>query len=320
MCEKFKISIMIISYNQENFISETIESVISQDYKNIEIIISDDASTDSTADIIREYKNIYPDKIFPIYNKKNLGITGNSNVALSACTGDLIAMLGGDDLFLPGKLKAQASLFSDPNVVLSYHSVEIFQHQTGEVLYKTNNTKRQDFNNVYDIVAKGGIPGASSVMVRKSACPNHGFDSSLPEVSDWIFCIEVALRGKIKKLDGLYARYRKHGNGASDRTYELLDESLQTLSIIEKRYPKDLKLKRACDIGAYRYLLGELFRQVQKGNQLKAKEVINKITSKANGIRYLIVKFVSILFSNKTIFKCASKISPKFKNTIKKWV
>ena len=89
------VSVMIISYNQENYIGETIQSAIDQDYPNVEIIVSDDGSKDKTPAIILEYANRYPSKIIPILKKKNSGITANCNTALRACTGEFIVFFGG---------------------------------------------------------------------------------------------------------------------------------------------------------------------------------------------------------------------------------
>ena len=88
-----KVSVMIVTYNQENLIGETIESVISQDYPNLEIVVADDASVDGTQSVIKAYQEKYPLQIKPVLNPVNLGITGNCNAALAACTGELVAMM-----------------------------------------------------------------------------------------------------------------------------------------------------------------------------------------------------------------------------------
>lgn len=314
---KPKVSVMIVTYNQEDLISETIESVINQNYKNIEIVVADDASTDNTPAIINEYAKKYPEVVVPVLNTTNLGVTGNSNAAFFSCTGELIAVLGGDDLFLNGKIQSQVELFRDPNVVLSYHPVDIFLHQTNETLFITNMVEREKINDVYDLITKGGIPGASSVMVRRSACPSHGFDPQFPVVSDWIFFIEVALQGKISSLSEVYGRYRKHGKGASERTLELLDESLNTLDVVVERYGQnDKRLVAACKQGKIRYVMGEIYRQIIKGSYDTVKRLSHIILENSDGtFKYKI--FVTIV-TNRLLFTIMSGVLPKLKYVIKR--
>jgi hypothetical protein len=83
-----------------------------------------------------------------------------------------------------------------------------------------------------------------------------------------MFYIEVALVGKVVKLDCVYGRYRKHGFGASERSYELLDETLDTLRFIQEKYPDDLRLRDACRRGGARYIAGETYRQLTKNPKL----------------------------------------------------
>ncbi len=313
-----KVSVMIVTYNQENLIGETIESVISQDYPNLEIVVADDASVDGTQSVIKAYQEKYPLQIKPVLNPVNLGITGNCNAALAACTGELVAMMGGDDLILPGKIAAQVALFEDPEVVLSYHPVEVFLHQTGEILFTSNTTEKERINDVYEIITKGGIPGASSVMVRRSACPAHGFDPSFPVVSDWIFDLEVAMKGKIVELPGVYGKYRKHGHGASERTFELLDESLRTLDVIRKHYPTDRKLEEACQRGGYRYVLGEVYRQVVKRNPEKVRQLRPYLLSYCSGPKRVFTGMAMGLLSNPLVMSMTVGLLQRLRTTLKR--
>lgn len=319
MTERFpKVSVMVVTYNQEDLISDTIESVLAQDYTDFEIVVSDDASTDGTANVIRDYEARFPGVVRGVYNKTNLGITGNSNTAFFACKGELIALLGGDDLFLPGKLSTQVTLFEDPEVMISYHGVDVFIHQTGEVIFTTNTSLKEEITDVYDLIAKGGIPGASSIMVRRSACPDHGFHPDFPVVTDWIFSIEVALKGRVKELHGVYGKYRKHGLGASERTFELLDESLKTLSVIAAAHPKNKRLQEVCMKGGYRYLLGELYRQVVKGNAEKIVALKKYFIDYSKGFRRVLTLAALDLLSRKWVLPIVSKTLPKIKNLLKR--
>lgn len=266
------VSVMVITYNQAHFIRETLDSILSQDYPHLEIVVADDASTDDTPKILEEYAARYPGRVKPILNAANLGITGNSNVALFGCTGDLIAVMGGDDLFLPGKVSKQVEAFhSNPEAVLCFHPVDIFESQSNETIFVTDQHAREDIQSYRDIILKGGIAGASSVMVRPEAIPAGGFDERLPWVSDWQFYIEVALRGEVIKVNEVLGRYRKHGFGASDRTFELLDESLYALDLVVEKNPEFKDLPALCRQGKARYIAGEAFRQLTKNPQIAAQ-------------------------------------------------
>lgn len=313
-----KVSVMIITYNQAHFIRETLDSVLSQDYDNLEIVVADDASTDGTQNILKEYAAKYPDKFVLVLNERNLGITGNSNAAFFACKGELIAILGGDDLFLPGKITAQVKEFvQDSAVVLCYHPVEIFQSSTNKTMYITNQNPREDTNSVEEIIVRGGIPGASSIMIRRSACPPDGFDSRLPTVSDWLFPIEVALEGKVKKADAIYGRYRKHGQGASDRTLELLDESLYALDLAVQKHPEHPELVEFCRKGKARYIAGEAFRQLAKNPRTSNKLWQKAIEFNPKDIR---LRFFSAIFRFGFIAILAGKLTVRLKYLIKRYL
>lgn len=283
------VSILIITYNQAHLIGETLDSVLAQDYPRMEIVVGDDGSTDGTDRILQEYASRHPGVVIPILNEKNLGITANCNQTLNACRGELVAILGGDDLFLPGKISAQVRPFiEDPAVVLAYHPVEIFESASGRTIYTTNLSPGEDTANALEMISKIGIPGASSVMVRRSACPAWGFEPSLPTVSDWIFYVEVALKGKVVKINQILGRYRKHGMGVSNRSLDLLEESLRTLTILQERYPEVPGMAEACRVGEARYLAGEAFRQLAKDPAL-ARRLADRALKLTPGDRRLVL-------------------------------
>jgi glycosyltransferase involved in cell wall biosynthesis len=266
-----RVSVLVTVYNLSKYLRETLDSVVCQDYDNFEVIVVDDASQDDSPEIIQEYMRRYPGKVLGVFNKSNLGISKNSNVALSHATGDLIAMLDGDDLYLPGKISAQVALFNDDgNIVLSYHPGEIFDSATGKLLYLTDQNPKNEICSAEDIITKGGIPVTSSVMIRRSAIPKCGFNEKLPSVNDWWLFIEVGLRGKVVKLNGVYARYRKHGGGISQKSLQLLEESLLTLDLIVEAHPEQPHLSRVCSVGKARYLSGEAYRQMARDPKISA--------------------------------------------------
>jgi glycosyltransferase involved in cell wall biosynthesis len=105
------ISICVPAYNNEAYIVDTIDSVLSQVYTNFELIIVDDCSTDDTWEILQQIK----DPRISIYrNEKNLGMHGNWSKALSFAKGDYIKLLCGDDLIYPDCLEKQVKVLEDP--------------------------------------------------------------------------------------------------------------------------------------------------------------------------------------------------------------
>lgn len=212
------VSIHIITYNQIQFIHETLKSALSQTYENIEIIVADDGSSDGTAEIILEYARQYQDKIIPLIGGPNLGITGNSNRGLAACNGKYIAFLGGDDLMHPEKIKIQVEYMEgNPICAICYHDLEVFEHETGKTLYLFNNKHMQYSGDVRGVIKFGCVNGGSATMLRKEQMPAQGFDANLPVASDWLLWIEVLLnsKGEIHYINQVLGKYRRHGNNVT---------------------------------------------------------------------------------------------------------
>ena len=112
MNNKPLISICIPTYNSESFIKETIDSVLNQTYKNIEVIITDDCSKDKTVEIIRSFSDL---RIKFFKNDKNLGVEGNWNKALQLASGKYIKLMGADDILYPTCIEEQVKVLEDTN-------------------------------------------------------------------------------------------------------------------------------------------------------------------------------------------------------------
>ncbi len=249
MGKEFKpglVSVVIPTYNHEDFITETLESVLSQDYENIEIIVTDDCSQDDSVAIVQEYAEKYPGRVIPVFSDSNTGNSSNINRGLRKARGEYIAWLGGDDVMLPGKLRLQVeTLNRHPDAIGVYHDAEVFRSDDGHVYGL--------FSKVYnnDVVLRSGgvelwfdpnyfmLP--STVMIRRSAAPTHGYDERLKFAGDWLFDVEVFKEGRVIPVSGVYTRYRRHGeNLTSSKEFKdrIKEELLVSLGIIEARYPR----------------------------------------------------------------------------------
>ena len=107
------VSVRIVTFNHECFISKTIDSVLAQTYENIEICISDDCSKDRTVEIIKKYQREYPNKIKLFVQPINMGQHStliNANKSREMCSGKYIAFCDCDDLWKPTKLETQLNI------------------------------------------------------------------------------------------------------------------------------------------------------------------------------------------------------------------
>ena len=242
-----KVSVLIITYNQEHFVNDTLKSAIDQDYENLEVVVSDDGSSDGTSKIIDDYAKRYPLRVKAITDGPNLGITGNCNRALRQCTGEFIALQGGDDILLPDKITRQVEWFSaSEKRILCYHDAEVFESSSNKKICNYSDIAPLiSGTGAESIIARMRLGAATTVMVRASSVPQYGFDVRLPMVSDWKFQIDCLISGgEYGYIEGVYARYRRHGdNSRLKAAKQYYDDCMMTLDIVEADYPQ---YKPAC--------------------------------------------------------------------------
>jgi len=235
------VSVAIWTCDQEAFIGQAIESVLAQDYPLLELVIADDHSSDGTPRIVSDYARRHRHVIKPLLHQGSRSIVANFNRALSACSGELVAILDGDDVYLPGKLSAQVDVFRrEPNAVLCRHPVEVFDDRTGATLRIEDPNPAQGRARAIDLVAKGNFVPTASSMMRRAAMPPGGAPLGIEHAPDWIFAIETARLGTIVRIPRVLSRYRVHAGQitsvASGEDAVFLD-AMRTLSYVEKRYP-----------------------------------------------------------------------------------
>lgn len=235
------VSVAIVSYNHSQFVGSAIESVLAQDYPNVEIVVADDASTDGTAEVLAEYARRHPERIRVIVQPHNVGITANCNAALGMARGEYIAFLGSDDLMLAGKLRAQVEqMEADPSCVLSYHDLDVFQSETDRTLWRFSQRNAPREGGARTLIRHGCFNGACSTMLRASAMPTNGFDERIVHGSDWLFWIRTAEKGKVRYVDRVLGRYRRHGtNVTGDPALQaaLAQDLLATMMILLAEKP-----------------------------------------------------------------------------------
>lgn len=242
-----KVSVLVLTYNAKKYIRQSLDSVLEQEYENLQIVVSDDASQDGTQDIIKEYAVKYPGKFTVNLNESNVGITRNANIALSLCNGAFVAFHAGDDVMLPGKINAQVSYFhKNSDCVLCYHNLEIFDSDTGGVVGYYNGPKHPPREGtVRTLILHGCFVGGNSVMVRRESLPLKGYNESLPVASDWLLWIATTINGgKIGYVNQVLAKYRRHSTNTtspdSPLNRQAILDALNTTNWIAVNHPEYL--------------------------------------------------------------------------------
>ena len=211
-----KVSILTITYNQEKFIGQTIESALMQETDfDFEIVIGEDCSTDHTREIILDYKRRFPDKIRLLLHEKNVGAYQNAVQTMSLCQGEYIAVLDGDDYWTsPHKLQKQVDfLDSHPDYAICFHNAQVTYEDGSKALHNRYPDKMKSTYVLEDILNHTYVLPVT-VLFR-----NGLVDAELPEafrnlpICDWLRFILLAQHGKIGYAGEVMGVYRIHSGG-----------------------------------------------------------------------------------------------------------
>ena len=242
-----RVSILCLTYNQQDLVEQTLLSALEQEYDNLQVVVSDDASSDSTAKVIRTLAKKYPGRLVPVLNKSRGGITVNMNRGLALCDGEYVAFLGGDDIFLPGKIARQVAFMqAHPEVILSHHDVDVFDSATDKTLYHWSERYGKHSGGADSVIRLGTYMCGTTVMARRDRIPVNGADVRIPAASDWLLWVEMLAEsgGQFGYLDETLARYRRSmGNVTRNWDWKFEEQNL-TLAIIEARWPQFTTLVR----------------------------------------------------------------------------
>jgi glycosyltransferase involved in cell wall biosynthesis len=217
-----KVSVVVVSYNQEKYIKQALESFLEQETDfAFEIVIGDDSSTDGTPEIIQEYAKAHPKLIKPILRPKNLGVSGNFIETMKAAKGDFIALCEGDDYWTdPKKLQKQADfLASDPQMAFCFHPVRVFFENNEEPESIAPEVSGKKNFTLKELVERNFIY-TNSVMYRRQKYDDMP-KNILPV--DWYLHLYHAQFGTIGFINEVMSAYRRHHGGIWWNSYADID-------------------------------------------------------------------------------------------------
>lgn len=208
------ISVMIITYNHERYISKAIESVLRQETSHsLEIVVSDDCSTDATRQIVWDYYKAHPQIIRYLFRPRNLGFQKNFIETLKSCRGRYVAVLDGDDYWVPpDKITNQIELLeANPDCILCFGRAMEFHEDDRSVTRVVPCLNGQKFS-LNDLLKVDPIPTCTAVFRYDRMLEIPAWVEDMPMV-DWVLWVLLAQNGSMIYLPKILGAYRKHSQG-----------------------------------------------------------------------------------------------------------
>lgn len=208
-----KVSVIIPTYNREQYLSDAIDSVIEQTFSDYEIIVVDDGSTDNTKEVLRKYNG----KIRYFFQKNN-GPSAARNMGLKQALGEYVAFLDSDDIWFTDYLEENINLLEKCyDLAMTDNYVDIYTEN--KKLLRRNYKDRENYlgneSKLYEILFQrfqNGFSGGIGIVIKKSCFSEIGlFDENLKILEDWDLWLRIALkRLKIGYIQHPLFIYRRH--------------------------------------------------------------------------------------------------------------
>jgi glycosyltransferase involved in cell wall biosynthesis len=212
-----KVSIIVNFHNGEQYLNECINSIVNQDYDNLEIILWDNSSTDKSIDIIKKFKD---SRIKYFYNKKKEPLYKARNSAILSSTGDLIAFLDCDDWWEKDYISSRVDFFSNKNFSYSYCNVNCYYEKNKKIkLYKNYLLPE---GKIYNLLAKDYFIIISGVIFKKEIFLKLGmFNEKFNIIGDYDFIMKISKLYNAHAISLPLLNYRVHQNNFSKLNSEM---------------------------------------------------------------------------------------------------
>ncbi|MBD2343065.1 glycosyltransferase family 2 protein [Anabaena subtropica] len=234
------VSVIIPAYNAEKFISRTLQSVLSQTYKNIEVLVVDDGSQDRTSELVESFAKA--DNRVILLKQSNQGVAIARNLAIEKSVGEYIAPIDADDIWYPQKLEKQVQclLNTDSSVGLVYAWSALIDEEDN-IIGKYNSWYYSNIHSIEGEVYKhllytNFIGNASVPLIRRNCLEKVGyFNSELKKQNaqgceDWDIYLRIAERYKFSVVREFLIGYRQV-NGSMSRSYISMAKSYKLMML-----------------------------------------------------------------------------------------
>ena len=205
------VSVVIPAYNAERTIRATLDSVLTQTFSDLEVIVVDDGSTDGTSEVVTSIA----DPRLRVLQQENTGHAGARNHGIASASGRYVAVIDADDAWLPSKLETQLGVLRTRQGVRAIHSAAVHVDDAMRPLFIGGCP--DGANLLLDILCFRGLPGIMCTLIaERDLLDDIGrFDASLVILQDWDLAIRLARRGELHSISEPLALYRVHSANQS---------------------------------------------------------------------------------------------------------
>lgn len=199
------VSVLVPAYNAELYISEAIESILNQTFKDFELIILNDCSTDNTKKIIEKYAK-KDSRILLINNEENLRIAKTLNKGLKIAKGKYIVRMDADDWSYPHRIEKQVKLMEDnPEIVLSSGNMEICDSEMN--IKNKSNFPTSDEKIKKVLLQYNPMVHPAMIFKKDTALEIGGYDEEVKS-EDYMFTIDMSSKGLLANHPDILIKYR----------------------------------------------------------------------------------------------------------------
>ncbi|WP_298737847.1 glycosyltransferase family 2 protein [uncultured Psychrobacter sp.] len=249
------VSVIIPSYNHEKYIQESIQSVINQDYMNIELIVIDDGSKDNSVNVIHNMIDLCEERFvrFEFVHRHNKGLCATLNEALEWCRGEFFSPLASDDIALPHKISYLTGKILDSDFAVVFGLVKEFG-DSNKVCRHMPNINTTYLHSFESLMLTINIPAAPAAMLRKSSVIKVGGYAEDVNLEDrYMWLTLTSNNEKIITFPNVVTLYRDHSDNTTKNFKEMHISRLKVLnkfrsSKIHKDSIKKVNLTFAQDI------------------------------------------------------------------------
>lgn len=253
------ISIGVSAYNRANYLPQCLDSLLAQTYKNCEIIVIDDGSTDNTEELMRSK---YPQ--IKYVRQPNGGDASAKNHAAKIASGEYIVFNDSDDIFYPDAVEQLYNALKGSKNVCSYGTYQTIDADGNEQPTK-HKMKSFPSGNITEALLKHIIVNNCGTLIpREIFLEFGGFDTNLKVSYDWAFFLEMAMTYNFNAVQNAVFKRRRHNSNLSSASYakirtvsEVFEKHISNHPELESKYQNIIKMRKAD-------FQGKLYRQAKR--------------------------------------------------------